>query len=97
MPESAVVLLRASPQQYDQPHERKVDEIKENFTFAEHCNLDAEITALLMPKILHSLLPKSLHFWLPFTKRLSATAESAFAFSRKITRGRAKENGAPAT
>ena len=52
MPESAVVLLRASPQQYDQPHERKVDEIKENFTFAEHCNLDAEITALLMPKAL---------------------------------------------
>ena len=26
----------------------KVDEIKENFTFAEHCNLDAEITALLV-------------------------------------------------
>ena len=52
MPESAVVLLRASPQQYDQPHERKIDEIKENFTFAEHCNLDAEITALLMPKAL---------------------------------------------
>ena len=51
-PESAVVLLRASPQQYDQPHERKVDEIKENFTFAEHYNLDAEITALLMPKAL---------------------------------------------
>jgi len=45
-------LLRASPQQYDQPHERKVDEIKENFTFAEHCNLDAEITALLMRKAL---------------------------------------------
>ena len=52
MPESAVVLLRASPQQYDQPQKRKVDEIKENFTFAEHCNLDAEITALLMPKAL---------------------------------------------
>ena len=52
MPGSAVVLLRASPQQYDQPHERKVDEIKENFTFAEHCNIDAEITALLMPKVL---------------------------------------------
>ena len=44
--------LRASPQQYDQPDERKVDEIKENFTFAEHCNLDAEITALLMRKAL---------------------------------------------
>ena len=53
MPESAVVLLRASPQQYDQPHERKVDEIKENFTFAEHCNLDAEITVTLMQKSLH--------------------------------------------
>ena len=30
----------------------EVDKIKENFTFAEHCNLDAEITALLMPKTL---------------------------------------------
>jgi len=67
MPGSAVVLLRASPQQYNQLYERKVDKIKENFTFAKHCNLDAEITALLMPKILHSLLPKSLHFWLLFT------------------------------
>ena len=52
MSRSAVVLLRASPQQYDQSIERKVDEIKENYTFAEHCNLDAEITALLMPKSL---------------------------------------------